>query len=197
MYCSRISFGLLQGKIVVTEDDMEGGINLIVRQVTECYRVSHEYGEQDTLCILFFRILCSAFFVTAQFPCGLALHQGLKTYSSWPTFLKFYIDGEFFGGQLQRATSLSCELFCERYVLSSIKYSNIFINLACSEFLRAMEHAAVTDIGFYQLPEPWFIVGVDEPPPSWDPIKTPKFDMYAKGPPKFNLAQAAALLRKK
>ncbi|KAE8777337.1 hypothetical protein D1007_49872 [Hordeum vulgare] len=26
------------------------------------------------------------------------------------------------------------------------------------------------------VPEPWFIVGVDEPPPSWDPVKTPKFD---------------------
>ncbi|KAI4986879.1 hypothetical protein ZWY2020_019509 [Hordeum vulgare] len=47
------------------------------------------------------------------------------------------------------------------------------------------------------VPEPWFIVGLDEPPPSWDPVKTSKFDMYAKGSPKFNLAQAAALLRKK
>ncbi|KAE8775211.1 hypothetical protein D1007_52270 [Hordeum vulgare] len=40
-----------------------------------------------------------------------------------------------------------CELFCERSVL----YSNIFINLACSEFLRAMEHVAVTGIRFYQV----------------------------------------------
>lgn len=36
-----------------------------------------------------------------------ALHQGLEMYSSRPIFPKFYIDGEFFGGQLQRATSLS------------------------------------------------------------------------------------------
>ncbi|KAE8816453.1 hypothetical protein D1007_06057 [Hordeum vulgare] len=29
--------------------------------------------------------------------------------------------------------------------------------------------------GRCEVPEPWFIVGVDEPPPSWDPVKTPKF----------------------
>ncbi|XP_044946010.1 uncharacterized protein LOC123395142 isoform X1 [Hordeum vulgare subsp. vulgare] len=45
-----------------------------------------------------------------------ALHQGLKIYSSWPIFPKFYIDGELFGGQLQCVTSLSvCIYFLRNY----------------------------------------------------------------------------------
>uniref|UniRef100_A0A453MIZ9 Uncharacterized protein n=1 Tax=Aegilops tauschii subsp. strangulata TaxID=200361 RepID=A0A453MIZ9_AEGTS len=52
-----------------------------------------------------------------------ALHQGLKMYSSWPTFLKFYIDSEFFGGQLQRATSLSVYI----YMFSAFPSPNITV----------------------------------------------------------------------
>ncbi|EMS55349.1 Monothiol glutaredoxin-S7, chloroplastic [Triticum urartu] len=35
-----------------------------------------------------------------------ALRQGLKDYSSWPTFPQLYIDGEFFGG---------CDITLEAY----------------------------------------------------------------------------------
>uniref|UniRef100_J3LUT3 Glutaredoxin n=2 Tax=Oryza brachyantha TaxID=4533 RepID=J3LUT3_ORYBR len=35
-----------------------------------------------------------------------ALRQGLKEYSSWPTFPQLYIDGEFFGG---------CDITVEAY----------------------------------------------------------------------------------
>lgn len=35
-----------------------------------------------------------------------ALRQGLKEYSSWPTFPQLYIDGEFFGG---------CDIVVGRY----------------------------------------------------------------------------------
>ncbi|KAI4986737.1 hypothetical protein ZWY2020_019367 [Hordeum vulgare] len=104
MYCSRISFGLLQGKIVVTEDDMEGGINLFVRQVTECSRVSHgvRTTESKTCSALFFRnvVLCILPYGTISM-CTVkilwlldemlvngALHQVLKMYSM---FLKFYL----------------------------------------------------------------------------------------------------------
>ncbi|XBH74847.1 hypothetical protein VPH35_101718 [Triticum aestivum] len=55
-----------------------------------------------------------------------ALHQGLKMYSSWPTFLKFYIDSEFFGGQLQRATSLSVYIYiCSLLFLLQILRFNV------------------------------------------------------------------------
>ncbi|KAM3318451.1 hypothetical protein ACQJBY_035921 [Aegilops geniculata] len=58
-----------------------------------------------------------------------ALHQGLKMYSSWPTFLKFYFDSEFFGGQLQRATSLSVciNVLC----LSFSKYYGLMFKNFC------------------------------------------------------------------
>ncbi|XP_044950459.1 uncharacterized protein LOC123400112 isoform X3 [Hordeum vulgare subsp. vulgare] len=39
----------------------------------------------------------------------------------------------------------------------------------------AWEAAEASLFSQCEIPEPWFIVGVDEPPPSWDPVKTPKF----------------------
>uniref|UniRef100_A0A453ERY7 Myb/SANT-like domain-containing protein n=3 Tax=Aegilops tauschii subsp. strangulata TaxID=200361 RepID=A0A453ERY7_AEGTS len=37
----------------------------------------------------------------------------------------------------------------------------------------------------------WVLVGVDELPPSWDPIVMPKIDMYPKGSPKYHLMKAS------
>lgn len=58
-----------------------------------------------------------------------ALHQGLKMYSSWPAFLKLYIDSEFFGGQLQRATSLSVCIYV--LCLSFSKYYSLMFKHFC------------------------------------------------------------------
>jgi monothiol glutaredoxin len=46
-----------------------------------------------------------------------ALRQGLKDYSSWPTFPQLYIDGEFFGG---------CDITVGMYAfLASLKINDI------------------------------------------------------------------------
>jgi monothiol glutaredoxin len=47
-----------------------------------------------------------------------ALRQGLKEYSSWPTFPQLYIDGEFFGG---------CDITVGMYVfLASLKFNDVW-----------------------------------------------------------------------
>lgn len=48
------------------------------------------------------------------------LRQGLKEYSSWPTFPQLYIDGEFFGG---------CDIVIGKYVIFWILMSLHYIIL--------------------------------------------------------------------
>jgi monothiol glutaredoxin len=62
-----------------------------------------------------------------------ALRQGLKEYSSWPTFPQLYIDGEFFGG-----CDITAICFVDSFIhrCSSLEIQYVFTELTISWYWK-------------------------------------------------------------